>query len=70
MYIIRESYWSAQGNLTGTINNRRIQLLVYADDVDVIGQRKEAVVETFNALEIAVKVMELNINYSKTIPGN
>ncbi|GBM36204.1 hypothetical protein AVEN_97571-1 [Araneus ventricosus] len=50
----------------GTLWNRSLQLLAYADDIDIIGRSERAVKEAFRALEISATDMGLSINEDKT----
>lgn len=50
----------------GTIYNKSVQLLAYADDLNLIGRTIEAIEENFLALEIAFKRMGLEVNTEKT----
>ncbi|GFV49696.1 reverse transcriptase domain-containing protein [Trichonephila clavipes] len=50
----------------GTVWNRSLQLLAYADDIDIIGRSEKAVKEAFQALEISATNMGLTINEDKT----
>ena len=50
----------------GTIYYKSVQLLAYADDIDIIGRSPKAVKETFSKLEKAAKNMGLKINEKKT----
>ncbi|GFS79225.1 reverse transcriptase domain-containing protein [Trichonephila clavipes] len=51
---------------SGTLWNRSLQLLAYADDFDIIGRSEKAVKEVFQALEISATNMGLTINEDKT----
>ncbi|GFX24991.1 reverse transcriptase domain-containing protein [Trichonephila clavipes] len=51
---------------SGTLWNRSLQLLAYADDIDIIGRSEKAVKEAFQALEISATNMGLTINEYKT----
>ncbi|GFY03043.1 transposable element Tc3 transposase [Trichonephila clavipes] len=51
---------------SGTLWNRSLQLLAYADDIDIIGRSEKAVKEDFQALEISATNMGLTINEDKT----
>ena len=53
-------------NTNGTILQRTIQLLAFADDIDIIGRTKSSVINAFVALESAAKEMGLVINADKT----
>ncbi|GFW37931.1 reverse transcriptase domain-containing protein [Trichonephila clavipes] len=46
----------------GTLWNRSLQLLAYADDIDIIGRSEKAVKEAFQALEISATNRGLTIN--------
>ncbi|GBN28849.1 hypothetical protein AVEN_120517-1 [Araneus ventricosus] len=50
----------------GTLWKRSLQLLAYADDIDIIGRSERAVKEAFRALEISATDMGLTINEDKT----
>ncbi|MXP61705.1 hypothetical protein FD744_25325 [Pantoea sp. Taur] len=50
----------------GTIYNRMVQLLAFADDVDIVGRSLESVGEGLLALLEAAKVLGLEINSNKT----
>lgn len=56
----------AEINTSGTILQRTVQLLAFADDIDIIGRTKQAVVEAFTSLENAASRMGLTINEDKT----
>jgi hypothetical protein len=47
---------------TGTIYNKEIQLLAYADDVDIVGRSQSAVRNAYLALEIEAAKVGLKIN--------
>ncbi|GFV67993.1 reverse transcriptase domain-containing protein [Trichonephila clavipes] len=51
---------------SGTLWNRSLQLLAYADDIDIIGRSEKAVKEAFQAFEISATNMGLTINEDKT----
>ena len=51
--VIRESNIDTRG----TIFNKSVQLLAYADDIDIIGRSERAVRETFSRLEKEAKKM-------------
>ncbi|GFX92685.1 reverse transcriptase domain-containing protein [Trichonephila clavipes] len=51
---------------SGTLWNKSLQLLAYADDIDIIGRSEKAVKEAFQALEISATNMGLTINEDKT----
>ncbi|GFW79531.1 reverse transcriptase domain-containing protein [Trichonephila clavipes] len=51
---------------SGTLWNRSLQLLAYADGIDIIGRSEKAVKEAFQALEISATNMGLTINEDKT----
>lgn len=50
----------------GIIFNRLVQLLAFADDMDIIGRSKRSVTEAFLALEAAGRRFGLEINQEKT----
>jgi len=52
-------------NVGGTIFYKSVQILAYADDIDIIG-RTPAMTEAFTSLEKAAKDMNLFINQEKT----
>jgi sorting nexin-29 len=49
----------------GTIFYKSVQLLAYADDIDIIARSPSALKETFLSLERAAGVMGLQINEEK-----
>jgi hypothetical protein len=51
---------------TGTIYNKETQLLVYADDIDIVGRSQSAVRDAFLALEREAAKVGLKINEQKT----
>lgn len=51
---------------SGTILNRLVQILGYADDLDIAGRSFRAVEEAFLPLDAAARVMGLQVNCSKT----
>ncbi|GFX52023.1 reverse transcriptase domain-containing protein [Trichonephila clavipes] len=51
---------------SGTLWNRSLQLLAYAEDIDIIGRSEKAMKEAFQALEISAINMGLTINEDKT----
>ncbi|GFT64672.1 reverse transcriptase domain-containing protein [Trichonephila clavipes] len=51
---------------SGTLWNRSLQLLAYADEIDIIRESEKAVKEDFQALEISATNMGLTINEDKT----
>ncbi|GFT10571.1 reverse transcriptase domain-containing protein [Trichonephila clavipes] len=51
---------------SGTLWNRSLQILSYANDIDIIGRSEKAVKEDFQALEISATNMGLTINEDKT----
>jgi hypothetical protein len=53
-------------NIRGTIFYKSVQILAYADDIDIIGRTQSAMIEAFNSLEKAAKDMNLLINQDKT----
>jgi len=52
-------------NTSGTILQRTVQILAFADDIDIIGRSKHSVIDAFVALESAAKKMGLVINAEK-----
>jgi sorting nexin-29 len=50
----------------GTIYHKSIQMLAYADEINIIGQTTTAVKETFLKLEKAAQEIGLRVNESKT----
>ncbi|MGI4816809.1 MAG: reverse transcriptase domain-containing protein [Janthinobacterium lividum] len=50
----------------GCIYNKSCQILGYADDIDIIGRRKEDVEKNFVEIEKAAEVIGLRVNSSKT----
>jgi sorting nexin-29 len=53
-------------NTRGTIFYKSVQILAYADDIDIIGRTPAAMIETITSLEKAAKCMNLFINQEKT----
>jgi hypothetical protein len=53
-------------NTRGTIFYKSVQILAYADDIDIIGRTQSAMTKTFTTLEKAAKGMNLFINQEKT----
>jgi hypothetical protein len=51
---------------TGTIYNKKTQLLPYADDIDIVGRSQSAVRDTYLALEREAAKEGLKINEQKT----
>jgi hypothetical protein len=51
---------------TGTIYNKKIQLLAYADDIDIVGRSQSAVRHAYLALEGEAVKVGLKINEQKT----
>jgi hypothetical protein len=51
---------------TGTIYNKKTQLLVYSDDIDIVGRSQSAVRNSYLALEEEAAKIELKINEQKT----
>jgi hypothetical protein len=50
----------------GTIYNKEIQLLAYADDIDIVGTSQSAVRDAYLALKKEVAKVGLKINEQKT----
>ena len=50
----------------GTIFEKSIQLLTYADDIDIIGRSKRDVTANFSAIERQSAKMRLAVNESNT----
>lgn len=53
-------------NKTGTIFNRSLQILEYADDIDLIGRRRYVIIDALKRLEEAASSIGLRINENKT----
>jgi sorting nexin-29 len=53
-------------NTRGTIFYKSVQILAYADDIDITGRTQSATIEAFTTLEKAAKGMNLFINQEKT----
>ena len=53
-------------NIRGTIFYKSVQILAYADDIDIIGRLQSAMIEAFTSLEKAAKDMNLFSNQEKT----
>ena len=56
----------AQINTKGNIFHRSVQILAYADDIDIIARSQSALKETFTRLEESARKMNLRINEEKT----
>jgi hypothetical protein len=56
----------AQLETKGTVYNRSVHTLTYADDVDIVGLTLSSVEEAFLAHSAAAKTMELKVNKEKT----
>jgi hypothetical protein len=52
-------------NIRGTIFHKSVQILAYADDIDIIGRTQSAMTDAFTSLEKATKGMNLFINQGK-----
>ena len=53
-------------NTSGTILQRTVQLLAFADDINIIGRSKRSVIDAFVQLESAANMIGLVINADKT----
>jgi sorting nexin-29 len=53
-------------NTRGTIFFKSVQILAYADDIDIIARTETAMKEAFTKSEKAAKKTHLNINQEKT----
>ena len=53
-------------NIRSTIFYKSVQILAYADDIDIIGRTQSAMIEAFTTLEKAANGMNLIINQEKT----
>jgi sorting nexin-29 len=53
-------------NIRGNIFYISVQILAYADDIDITGRSQAAMKEAFTSLEKAATEMHLNINQGKT----
>jgi sorting nexin-29 len=53
-------------NIRGTFFYKSVQILAYADDIDIIGRTRAAMIEAFTSLEKAAKGMNLFVNQEKT----
>lgn len=53
-------------NNRGTIFQKSVQLLAYADDIDIIGRTKRAVTGAFASIELEAAKMGLAVNEDKT----
>jgi hypothetical protein len=53
-------------NTRGTIFYKSVQILAFADDIDIIGRTQKSMKEAFLNLERAAKKMILQINQNKT----
>ena len=50
----------------GTLWNRSLQILAYADNIDIVGRSERAVKEASETLAISASTMGLTINEDKT----
>jgi len=53
-------------NIRGTIFYKSVQILAYANNIDIIGRTQVAMIEAFTSLEKAATGMNLFINQEKT----
>jgi hypothetical protein len=53
-------------NTRGTIFYKSVQILVFADDIDIIGRTQKCMKDAFLNLERAAKKTNLQINQNKT----
>ena len=60
---------NSQMNIKGTIHNKSIQILAYADDIDIVGRSISAVKEAILALSKAVQNIGLVVNMGGS-PGD
>ena len=51
--------------IRGTIFHKPVQILAYADDIDIIGRTRSATTEAFTSLEKVANSMSLHINQEK-----
>lgn len=51
---------------TGTIFSKTVQLLGYADDIDIVARSEQALKEAFTSFEIAAREFGLRVNEQKT----
>ena len=58
--------WNAGVHRNGTNLQKSVQLLAYADDIDIIGCTKRDVTAAFSAIERGSTKMSLTINEGKT----
>jgi len=52
-------------NVRGTIFYKSVQILAYADDIDIIERTQSAMIEAFASIEKAATSMNLFINQEK-----
>ena len=52
-------------NIRGTVFYKSVQIIAYADDIDIIGRTQSAMIEAFSSLEKAAKDMNLLVNQEK-----
>ncbi|XP_054089770.1 LINE-1 retrotransposable element ORF2 protein isoform X1 [Zeugodacus cucurbitae] len=57
---------AAELNREGTIFNKSVQLLAYADDIDIIGSNNRAVCSAFSRMNKEAKRMGLEVNEDKS----
>jgi len=53
-------------NIRGTVFYKSVQIIAYADDIDIIGRTQSAMIEAFSSLEKPAKDMNLLVNQEKT----
>jgi hypothetical protein len=58
--------WRANLQTTGTIYNKESKLLVYADDINIVGRSQSAVRDAYLALKIEAAKLGLKISEQKT----
>jgi hypothetical protein len=64
--VVLEIIVRANIQTTGTIYNKKTQLLAYADDIDIVGRSQSAVRDAYLALEGEAAKVGLKINEQKT----
>ena len=64
--VLEKAIREADLKVSGTIMNKSLQMLAYADDIVLIGRTRNVVTEAFVRLETAARKYGLQINYDKT----
>ena len=65
-FILEKVIRDSQINTKGTIYNKSIKILAYADDIDIVGRTVNSVKEAFLSLSKAAEKVGLIVNEGKT----